>query len=70
MIWPGTDAQEKHNAYTDWQLRQRDEYEDAREEKEERDRIAMQYRLHKFSEAPDIPGFCVCGVNLNGDIHT
>lgn len=68
-VWPSTEAQEKQNAYTDWQLRQRDEFEDAREEREEQRRIQLSMRPHKFSEAIDIPGFCVCGVNQNGDIH-
>jgi hypothetical protein len=69
MIWPSTEAQERHNEFVDWQLRERDAYEDAREEREERNRIALSLRPHKFSEALDIPGFCVCGVNQNGDIH-
>jgi hypothetical protein len=70
MIWPSTEAQEARNAYTDSLLRERDDYEDAREEREERDRTAMSLRPHKFQEYPDIPGFCRCGLNKTGAIHT
>jgi hypothetical protein len=65
MIWPSSEAQEARNAYTDSLLRERDDYEDEQERREENQRLNMQARYHRYQESRDIPGFCfACGLNV------
>ena len=70
-MWPSTEAQEKHNAYVEWQLRQRDEFEEAREEREERNR-SYAIPPHAFDPRPDgiFAGHCKrCDSPEHGLIH-
>jgi len=62
---PRTESQEKRNAYTDWLLRQRDEFDRKGEESADAEREEMRYVPHTPRIGLVGANFCeICASNL------
>jgi hypothetical protein len=65
MMHPSSESQERQNAYTDWLLRQHDEFERKAEESAESQREEMRYVPHTLRVGLLGSNFCeICGSNV------